>query len=604
MKKIFSILALCLFLGGCDSFLEEDNRAGIDNNKLYTTAEGFETLRVNAYSRFREVFRSTPNLQLAGTDIYQKPRGMTNNGIYDYTYLYPTNSDVLTFYTNVYTTIQAINAGLNYVDIAEISETNRQLYTSEFHFMRGFLHFLLIEQFGGIVINDEYTNTARINIPRSSLSESYDFVITELTAALNGNLPQTDKTGKICKDIVNHYLGKVYLTRGWDTNSQADFNTAKTYFGNVFSSRGENLTLKFEDLWSPFHENNDEILWAIQYDETSLASSTTGNNQESLFGIYLGGSERGHKYMSTVLFPSWHVHSWFGANDARYEGTFMTTMWEYYYDYYQGKNVPGVNRISAIYPRVWDKAKAAEMEAEYKALPGYPEDLSMNDADGNIHPEAIAFIKKWCPEWANVPDDQINALNSLGNNYLRIYPFFESSDDPMVNENLWRVGFNSDFCQPVTRKFDMSKLVTFNTHQSYRDIVMASLSETMLLYAETCIALEDYAGAQTYINKVLARPGNGKDGGTLTMTLPSTSKTDALEAFLKESGKELFGQYCGRWPELRRTGMLKTMCYKYNYDFLTDPTADPIGQKLYRPIPQNAIDLNDGLSDTDQNPGY
>jgi hypothetical protein len=158
----------------------------------------------------------------------------------------------------------------------------------------------------------------------------------------------------------------------------------------------------------------------------------------------------------------------------------------------------------------------------------------------------------------------------------------------------------------VVKKFDLGKLVVFNISQSYRDIVLATLSETMLLYAEACIGRQEYGEAQTYINKVLTRPGNAKDGVTLlSCTLPTTSQQDALEVYLKESGKELLGQYCGRWPELRRTKMLKTMCYKYNWDFQTGNFgADPIGNKLYRPIPQNAIDLNEGISDAEQNPGY
>lgn len=150
----------------------------------------------------------------------------------------------------------------------------------------------------------------------------------------------------------------------------------------------------------------------------------------------------------------------------------------------------------------------------------------------------------------------------------------------------------------------MDHLVTFDPNQSYRDIVLATLSETMFLYAEACIGLNQYSEAEDMINDVLARPGNNKNGGApLTITLP-TSQEEALEVYLQETGKELVGQYCGRWPELRRTKMLKFMFYKYNYDYLTGNLgSDPIGDKLYRPIPQAAIEINEGLAGA-QNPGY
>lgn len=50
--------------------------------------------------------------------------------------------------------------------------------------------------------------------------------------------------------------------------------------------------------------------------------------------------------------------------------------------------------------------------------------------------------------------------------------------------------------------------------------------------------------------------------------------------------------------------LLKDMFYTYNYDYLSGNLgADPIGEKLYRLIPQSAIDINEGLSSDDQNPG-
>lgn len=608
MNKINSIIigAAILLLTNCSGFLEEDNKAGITNDDLYATEEGYETLRINAYANMRTIFRECPLTLVAGTDLYQKPRSMGANGIYDYMYLYDTNGDVLTFYTNCYLALQAFNTAEYYLSIAEISADKKTLYQAEYDFLKGFVHFLLIEQFGGIVINDEYTQSPRMNMPRASLAESYEYVIGKMEAALP-NLPQTEKNGQICKDIVNHYLAKVYLTRGWDMNHTADFDKAKNYANAVLNTRGD-LKYSMEELWSPTNDNNDEVIFAVQFDANSIATNTSGNNQEAIFGFYLGGTERNHKYMAGSMAPTWALHSWYDKNDARYEATFMLSIWEYYYDYYQGKNTPGKDAITAIYPRAWDKS--AEMFEDYIKLTegvtadGQFKNVTMTTEDTKQLVEgAIEFLQKWCPEYKDVPP--IAAVDEKGNNYLKIYPFFEHLESPIANEKYWRTGYNSDFCQPNIKKFDMDKLVVFSQTQSYRDIVLASLSETMLLYAEACIGQGDYPTAETYINKVLARPGNAKDGGTLRMSLPA-SKEDALEAYLKESGKELAGQYCGRWPELRRTGMLKHMVYKYNYDFAGSPDlgSDAIGQKVYRPIPQAAITINEGLSAADQNPGY
>ncbi|MDR3189505.1 MAG: RagB/SusD family nutrient uptake outer membrane protein [Prevotellaceae bacterium] len=606
MKKIFNIALSVVLFTGCGDFLEEDNRAGITNDELYASTEGYQTLRVNAYSSLRAIYEETPRVLLAGTDLYQLPRNNTDP-LYDYRNLNPTNADVEDFYTNCYTVLQALNTAEYYLNIAEISDGDKSLYQAEYSFLKGFVHFLLIEQFGGVVINDEYTQSPRTGIPRATLSASYDYVLGKLKEALDGPLPQTTKDGAINKDIVNHYLAKVYLTRGWDLGSENDFETAKAHAKAVIDSRGD-LKYSMEQLWSIDNENNDEVIFALQYDASSLPNNTSGNDQEASFGPYLSGSERKHKTMRTSLYPSWSLHSWFGKNDARYEATFMLTIWEYYYDYYQNKVNPEKNAITAVYPRAWDRAQ--EMFDDYKVLTdgeenGVFKDVTMTKGD-TLRSGVLAFIKKWCPEFSGADIAKItNAKATNGTNYLRVYPFIEHSSDPKVNEKYWRSGYINDFCQPVIKKFDMNKIVTWNQRQSYRDVVLATLSETMLLYAEACIGKEEYQQAEEYIQRVLNRPGNAKYGSTLTVSLPATSRQAALEEYLKESGKELVGQYCGRWPELRRTKMLEYMFVKYSYDVADHSLGNtPIGLKTYRPIPQNAIDVNEGLTSSDQNQGY
>jgi hypothetical protein len=75
--------------------------------------------------------------------------------------LYDTNGDVSSFYSNCYNVLQQVNTAEHYLSIADISEADKNLYQAEYDFLKGFLHFLLIEQFGGIVVNDEYTQSPR-----------------------------------------------------------------------------------------------------------------------------------------------------------------------------------------------------------------------------------------------------------------------------------------------------------------------------------------------------------------------------------------------------------------------------------------------------------
>ncbi len=557
MKKILSILLISLLLVSCSDFLIEDNKGGISNDDFYKTEAGFNTLMTASYSTLRTMYRDTPFLILAGTDMYQRPRGTGDRSIYEYEQLYATEGYVNTYYKNCYDAIQVINMALSYIDLPDITDAKRSAYKAELQFLRAFYHFLLAEQFGGVYINKEATVAPRMEMPRNTLAETYEFIISEMEAALP-NLGA--EKARVNKAVANHYLAKVYLTRGWDLKQSTDFEKAKSYATAAIA--GKNITIPFEQLWSPTNENNEEVIFAVQYDAKSLASTTSGNNQQSLFGPYLGGAELNHKYMATQLYPSWNLHNFYSENDARYDATFMLTIYDQYYDYYDSSKDKSKILIRAIYPRVWGR--------------------EWNSAD------SLA--------WAQQHPGQI-----AGN--FRYYPF-------KYDEEAYRAAYEMDFCTPVIKKFDSpSTKATFSTFASVRDIVLARLAETHFIYAEACIGLNDFATAATYVQKVLDRPGNAKDGVKLLPNkdiAAAASQSEALDAYLIESAKEFAGEYL-RWPELRRTGKLKEFCGKYNYDIKkigVDIAFKGLDgkDKIYRPIPQDAIDLNE--AEVQQNPGY
>src|SRR5690606_29409344 len=240
-----------------------------------------------------------------GTDIYQMNREQANRALMENTQLFADNGDVLTFYRNCYEAIQNINVAIFYNDITEVDEEQRKTWLAELRFLRAFYHFTLIEQFGGIVINDEPTlEGPRLNLPRQSLEASFDFVIREMEAALPD---LKDDRARASKAAANHYLAKAYLTRAWDLGESADFTKAQEYAETAIG--GYSISIPYEALWAPSNEMNDEVLFAVQYDGKSIGDVSEGNNQQSLFGPYLGGAELNHKYMSSPLIPAWNLHN-------------------------------------------------------------------------------------------------------------------------------------------------------------------------------------------------------------------------------------------------------------------------------------------------------
>jgi len=379
-----------------------------------------------------------------------------------------------------------------------------------------------------------------LNIPRKSLSECYDFIISEIEDCFGDLTPST--VARVNQDVANHYLAKIYLTRGWDLGNATDFTTAKAYAQKVFDSMG-GITLTYQNLWDPTKENNTEVLFAVQYGTNSIASTASGNTQQALFGQYMGGAETTQKIMLTQLIPSWNLHMWYPENDTRYDVTFMLTVYEKYFDYYSVSDKSTL-KVRAFHPRVWGRDYTPAELTAWKAT-----------------------------------------HTTIGTNF-KFYPFIE-------DEARYRANFQLDFYTPTIKKFDSPASSTYSivgSSASVRDIVLARLAETYFLYAEACIGLNDFTTAATYVQKVLDRPGNAKTA-TLTNTIGSaTTKQEALQRYLIESGKEFAGEYNGRWPELRRTGMLEYMLKLYNYDVMQQVNLDFNTYKL-RPIPEDAIKI-------------
>jgi starch-binding outer membrane protein, SusD/RagB family len=590
MKK--SVIYICiasffLCIVGCSDFLQEDNKGGV-GNVFYSKVDGYNTLKTATYAQLRELYKGTPTLELEGTDLYLKGYGSNSNYA---NYNFEANAGaVMDLYKRCYVGIQYANAGLYFLDLPPMAEADKKVTEAELRFLRAFYHFLLVEQMGGVVINTEYTDAVRLSMPRSNLADSYNFVISEMEAALpNLKTAATAEAGQINQDVANHYLAKVYLTRGWDLKSNADFTKAIGYADKVISSKG-GITLSYADVWDPKNENNQEFIFSVQFSGKSIGDvQKDGNSQCTLFATYSGGSAAekpgvpaiDRKQTAQGLLPTHAVYMNFTPNDSRYQTTIMPFLLNTYHNYYDESTWPN-ERVRMYFPRVYED-KASFTTAELDAFKAELTAMGLTPADG---PKAT---------------DKIYIFPITNN--VALYT-------AQVNGSIQGIT-NKDERLPVVRKFDCLENpigVTQSRTASMRDVVLARLAETYFLKAEAQIALGLFVEAANTVQIVINRPGNKIDatGAELPNRLVGkTDKTSALEALLVESGLEQFGEFNGRWQLLRRTGMLRYMLAKYNTDYAGKTEAQIAAERYnWRPIPEDAITLNDALTEADQNPGF
>jgi hypothetical protein len=551
LRNIFLATLLLFTLSNCNDFIEEDNESNIPADEYYRTKAGYESLINGTYASLREVY-DLPWLFEAGTDMYVEGRSDNQpESLSEYRNLTPTDANVETFYASLYKAIQRCNVALQYNDVTE-DFAERSFRKGEVKFLRAYYYFLLVQSFGDVPLVTERFTSPVLEFSRTPSEEIYEFVVAEMKESLTLLEPATSQAfGRVNKRAVQHYLAKVYLTRGYEAFAASDdFENAAAYADAAINN--ELLTISFKDLFWPGKEKNAEVLFSVQYDKGSIFNPLSdGSNQNAFFGAYMGGegAARGYPYRQYTLVPTMYLFDLFTLDDARFENTFMITVYERYYDFYD-KN----SSLGSLNVRFYYAPAGVDVDAWKAADPTH---------------RNSATIIPYGPAWEGNSGSLDNAV-------------------------------------PSVRKFD-DPTSTFSGNingNSTRDIYLARLGETYLVAAEAYFQAGDVSTATARINEVRRR---ADVSGTNALQIGEDDVD--IDFILDERARELVGEY-HRWFDLKRTGKLIERNNLYNtpvrqkyFENGIDAFLGGDGeQKILRPIPQAALDLNAG--EVEQNPGY
>jgi hypothetical protein len=551
--KILCLLFLLLAAAGCKKdFLKEDNRSNINSEDFYATSAGYEQLVNASYASLRTIYNS-PFMYEVGTDMYTEGPDVLPVGLSEYRTLNADDANVTQYYTNLFKAIQTCNIGLYFNDKTDQTNSNLSVRKGELKFLRAFYYFIMVQTYGGVALVTERTDKPILEFQRNTAQEVYDFIGTEMNEALALVPETTEQFGRVTKRAVKHFLAKVSLTRGYETfGTQQDFTTAASLADEVIN--GQPLSTTFEDLFYPGNEQNEEILFSVQYDAASLLNGgfEGGNTQAYYFGSYMGSevtSGAPLRYFS--LNPSLYVYDALQKEDSRFEASFMVYVYDRYLDYYDKKADRANLDIAYYYKPKWDLSSDAAWRSQDPA----------HRANTKIIPYGVA----WQP-----------------------------------TKNTQTVGFEC----PAVKKFD-DPTAKYGVATSTRDLFLARLGETYLIAAEAYFKAGDAATAALRLNEVRRRAAKPGMEAAMVITLADVT----IDFILDERARELIGEY-HRWFDLKRTGTLVKRNKIYNRDIKTkwfdqgiNPFLGTNGQlKILRPIPSTAILLNE--NEYAQNPGY
>jgi len=549
-------------LASCDDFLEEDNKSNINSDEYFSTSNGYESLVNSCYSSLKSIWKADPWLFCLGVDIYTRGESELRSGSYEnrdvyssqlneYTSLDAENGDVSDFYTKAYDAVQRCNTALAKIGgVSGVNESTLQQREAEVRFLRAYYYYLLVEQFGDVAIVTDEITSAVTHFDRTPEEQVYEFIISELEAAL-AVLPasQTDY-GRITSGAAKHLLALVHLTRGYKTYAEVnDFSLAASLADEVINSGQYRLLSSFSEVFEPGNEKNDEIIFSVQYDAASFSGQYDGNGQNVHFGWETwtkinGGFSNGNTtygWKKPQFTPTQFLYSLYDTDlDSRYDCTFKSEFYATDDDAASG-------------------TKAGDLRVYF---PKYDKPLSEADsiAFQEQHPHAIIVPREmWKQDIENIGGSGI---------FPMVWKFY----DP----NATWPGNNTQYT-------------------STRDIFLFRLADTYLMAAEAYLKTGDNAKAAERINAVRRRaalPG-----------MESAMKVNAsdvdIDFILDERARELVGEY-KRWMDLKRTGKLIERTLKHNNLAARDNSMD--SHILVRPIPQTVIDQDSG--DFPQNEGY
>jgi len=556
-----SILLLC----ACKKdFLNEYNPTGLTGENAITTPAGFESLVNSVYASTRNWYGKEEGYTLTegGTDLWlpgvdnRRPDLMVYNNLQgSEAGLAATEVMLERLWQRSYQAINICNAGIANVRGSGLSASLQTTREAELRFLRAFFYWHIVEQWGGVHLTTQASETAQTTANRSSVDDFYKLIFEDLNFAI-ANLPKTTADfGRATKPAAEAFLARMYLTRG--RNAEASALAQK-----VIADYGLSLQPKYADLWNMANLKSKEIIWSVNY-TANLAYSDLTNTVSNPDGHPRGG-HNGHLHfgMAYERTAAGSIGMQRDVANGRPFVRYMPT--KFLLNLFDEKKD---SRYHGSFKTAWICNKAGS----YKKKVGNTE-ITVSLALGDT---AILATKYEIP-------DSVDAKKK----YLII-------DESKVFKADGNFIANSMFV-PL-KKFDDPTRPSVNEAQSARDAFVMRLAEMYLIAAEAEMNLSNTVKAAELINVVRKRAA--VPGKEAEMEIAAGDVT--LDFILDERAREFAGEQL-RWFDLKRTGKLVDRVKAYN----------PAGavniqpHHFLRPIPQLQIDAVVNKDVFTQNPGY
>jgi hypothetical protein len=555
-KSILLISALLTFVSqSCNKFLEEELVSDVSAASYYTTAKGLEDAVDGTYHYLRIIHSNERAFMLTtfGTDTYTNGADGNYKSFNYYDNGLRSDVNILDqMWENLYKGINQANAVLNRSTAITDMEPELMLQRqAEVRFLRAYYYFILVQQWGDVHLSLEETVGAVVTANKTPESEIYEqAIIPDLEFAIANLLPPGEQGdyGRATSAAAEFLLAKALLTRGYKSFAESnDFSRSETLFTSVIENYGFALESSIDKVFDQDNEQNDEIVFSVQYSTDVLLNGSEGN--------------RGHLYflMEYDILPGMERDIENGRPFKRFRLTeYMQDVW--------GANRENDSRYDLTYKHAWYSNKES-------SIPTWTQenvDAGAKNADGSA---AVVGQPKFTVGDTAIfipgpgKDDIWTPTKKLQTRYLvfttdqyteRVFAHTAKHIDPRRPAIQWERGS--------------------------RDWFIMRLADAYLLRAEARFKQGDSPGAADDLNVVRARAAwPGKEA---EMMVDAGDVT--IDFILEERAREMDAEQ-ERWYDLTRTGKLVERVTLYNSD-----ATGIEDYHIHRPIPQTQLDRTHG----------
>ncbi len=293
--KLITVIALIFSLNSCDEFLDIRPESDLTTGNAYNTAQDLQNALNGAYRTFYTEFFQWDKIMLQDTrsdNAYSAGGGDQPLAQYDQVDISPASVRIMWGWTQLYGGIARCNIIINKVN--EVSDPSldrnnaREHILGQASWLRAWFYYNLVTHWGGVPLELESNSSdpEQTNKPRSTASEVYDQIITDLEVAVT-NLPDSYSNDsavnkvKATKGCANALLAKAWAQR----KDGRDYNKVIQYCNAVINSlAGYRLLDSYDHLFDGNHYSNDEVLLEIGF--------VGGNWDVSNWGVQLFYDEK------------------------------------------------------------------------------------------------------------------------------------------------------------------------------------------------------------------------------------------------------------------------------------------------------------------------